>query len=104
MKKTLVGAIVAVAAVLSLSSCGTMPQHAETRIAMPAVVVVQGGPIGARVLIDNVDVGALAKKETRFSVASGTHDFRINMNGQELYNRQLFMQDGTQKVIYLGKQ
>ena len=91
------------AATLALSSCGGMPRHAETRVEQISTLVFEGGPEGAAILVNGTQVARLEKKRTTVQVADGTHQVRVVQGARVVYERSVFIQDGTRKVIPLAK-
>ena len=94
------GCLLVVAVVLS--SCGGVPRHAERRVEQISSLVFEGGPEGAVVLVNGAEVSKLGKKSTTVPIADGTHQVRVIAGARVLYDRSVFIQDGTQKVIPLA--
>ena len=86
-----------------LVSCGSMPKHAEVRIDPVASVIVRGAPAGANVYIDGRPAGTIAKATAPLAIAQGSHVIKvIGLQGETLYERTLFMEGNTQKVVVIG--
>ena len=97
--KLCVGAL----ALLSLSSCGAMPHHAELRVEQAAQLVFQDGPDGAVVTIDGAEAGQLSSATSDITIAGGTHRVGVRFQGRVIYEREVFIEGGVQKVISLTK-
>lgn len=89
------------AALLLLAGCGAMPRHAETRVARASAIEFVGGPVGADVLLGDQRIGGIAAGRTTVPVPDGTHRLRVMRGGAAIYDRLIFMQDGSRKVIAL---
>ncbi|GEQ99038.1 hypothetical protein JCM17844_26750 [Iodidimonas gelatinilytica] len=94
---------VALAASLLLAACGSMPKHANVRSDEPAIVQVIGAPEGSSVLWDGAILGQTSGKTTRFEVGAGSHKLVVRTGTQILFDRDIFIQDGTTRNIQIGQ-
>jgi uncharacterized protein YcfL len=101
MKRLSMAAMLA-ALSLGLVGCGAMPHHAETRVTRTSSLAFDGSPIGASIMIDGVEVAQLDGKPSAVPIADGTHHVVVRADGRILYDRKLFIQDGTRKKITLS--
>ena len=83
-------------ACLLVAACGGLPRYAETRRDEPARVELVGAPAGAELYVDGEMVGRI------FTIDKGTRRVEVRSGGAVIYRRDLFVQDGTTRVIDLG--
>lgn len=104
MRSTIIATTAAaLVAAFALASCGGTPRHSETRIEQVSTLVFEGGPEGASVLVNGMQVASLQKKSTTVPIADGTHQVKVMQGARVLYDRAVFIQDGTKKVIPLAQ-
>ena len=80
-----------------------MPHHAETRTELVPQLIFQGGPEGAIVNIDGAEVGRINGDKTKIAIGDGTHSVTVQWQGQTVFQKTIFIEDGTQKIIPLSK-
>lgn len=103
MSRRAISCLTGLAAFSIVGGCGALPRHAQTTQANPSSLVIVGGPAGATVLVDNVEAGALLPGRTVLPVADGSHVISVRLNGVEVHRESVFLQDGTRRLISLGK-
>lgn len=85
-----------------LASCGAQPKYVNMRVDQVSSLEIVGGPLGAAVLIDGIEVWQLkGSGKDKIPVSDGEHAVRIVSNGFDLYKRAIFVRDGTRKTIKL---
>lgn len=87
---------------LLVAACGGLPRYAETRRDEPARVELVGAPAGAELYVDGEMVGRISDDRRIFTVEKGTRRVEIRSGGTVIYRRDLFVQDGSTRVIDLG--
>jgi hypothetical protein len=89
----------------ALAACGATPRHYETRVDRTSTLEFRDGPVGAVVVVDGREVARLADtRATVVPVADGTRSLMVTTaGGATLYKGDVFIQDGTRKVIELGR-
>lgn len=87
-----------------LAGCGSMPSHTDVRAEEAAIIELRGQP-GAEISVDGVVVGSIPEraKSVRVSIAPGSHAVVVRLGGSTLYERTVFLQRGTVKVIGASK-
>lgn len=93
-----------IALTATLGACGATPRHHETRIDRVSSLEFRHGPVGAVVLVDGREVARLGDKVTIVPVADGTRSVLVAASGgATLFRGDVFIQDGTRKVIDLDR-
>jgi len=93
--------LVAAGLIFALAACGGLPKHAEVRVEQASMLVFQGGPSGASVVIDGKEVAKLTNKDTTVQIQDGSRQVKVLSGSNTLYERTVFIQDGTKKIIDL---
>lgn len=97
------GIIASALLVVTLSACGSLPKKTETRIDQAPIVTLQGVPAGAIIWIDGEPIGTAAGGDETFELRKGQREVEIVLNGQSIYKRSLFVQDGTTRVVDIAE-
>jgi hypothetical protein len=86
---------------MPLVACGGMPKHADIRPEVsPSIVIVDGPPMGS-IFIDNTPVATLVKGKANITVNPGMHQLRISDGTRTIYEKSVFMEGQTKKIISL---
>ncbi len=86
-------------AMLMLAGCGAMPHHAEVRTERRSTLVFPKGHAGAIVFIDGREAATLGRWTSPVPIPDGTHEVRVEKDGETIYARTVFIEDGTRKRI-----
>lgn len=92
----------AILACLTLTACGAMPKHADIRADEATILVVVGAPQGAAVVVDGRMLASQGGEGTRYVITPGTRHVEVFMGGNLLYERDVFVQEGTTREIHIG--
>jgi hypothetical protein len=87
-----------------LTACGGTPKRNELRVEESARIEIRNGS-GAEVFVDEVSLGTVpvGQHSFRFNAPSGVHRLVVRVSGRLLYDAQVFLNEGTVKVVPLGK-
>jgi PEGA domain len=97
-------AAILVLAPMILVGCGSLPAHTDVRVDEAAIIELRGRP-GAEISVDGAVVGSIPEnaKSVRVSIAPGTHAVIVRLGGRTVYERTVFLQRGTVKIIAASK-
>lgn len=84
-----------------VSACGALPHSASIRQSQSPILVFEGGPTNATIVIDGKTAGHTDGKSTNISIESGTHEVIVEHSNSQIYKKLIFIEDGTQKHIKL---
>jgi hypothetical protein len=86
-----------------LTGCGALPHSASTRTEAVSTLDFENGPENAVVLIDGHEAGSLTGKKTIIPISDGTHQVAVRAAAGLIYQKTVFIEDGTRKIIPLPK-
>jgi hypothetical protein len=89
----------------ALAACGATPRHYETQVDKTSALEFRHGPAGAVIMVDGREIARLADaKTTIVPVADGMRSLSVTTaGGTTLFKGDVFIQDGTRKVIELDR-
>lgn len=89
---------------MALSACGSLPKHEDIRMEEKAIIEVRGGD-GVEVWVDGKMEDRISSdaKLVRVTVPSGNRSVVVKRDSVVLYQRSVFVQRGTVKVIDVKK-
>ncbi|MAU40370.1 MAG: hypothetical protein CMF31_01995 [Kordiimonas sp.] len=87
---------------LVLAACGSMPKHYNTRGTDTPEISIMNAPEGSTLLLDGQNIGAVTAERHIIPVAKGSHDISIMNAGSVIYERTIFIENGTRKEIDLS--
>jgi len=84
-----------------------MPKHAVTAGSGYPVLVFKNAPEGAVAKVEDTGQTLVLtakdrKKPNMLAVQPGMHKVTVSLNGRTLYERDVFVQGETQKIIEIG--
>lgn len=83
-----------------LMACGALPKHAETRSDQPTTIMLSSLPLGATVTIDGrTAYGTDDKGNLSIPVKAGMHAVEVRMGSTVIYQREVFLDEGTARKI-----
>ncbi len=85
-----------------LSACGAMPHHQELRTNPLSHLIVSGFSEGAVVYLDGNQVATVSKHMDPLVISQGTHKVEVREGGSVSYERELFIELGTDREIRKG--
>ena len=89
-------------ACFTLSACGAMPKHADIRADQATYLVLLDAPAGASVTVDGVFTASQDDEGARYVIAPGTRHVEVFLGGNLLYEREVFIREGTTREIRVG--
>lgn len=92
----------AILACFTLSACGAMPKHADIRADQATWLVLLNAPEGAAVSVDGVVTASEEGKGERYVITAGTRHIEVFIGGSILYERDIFITEGTTREIRVG--
>lgn len=92
----------AILACFTLSACGAMPKHADIRADQATWLVLLNAPEGAAVSVDGVITASQDDKGERYVISAGTRHIEVFIGGSILYERDIFIREGTTREIRVG--
>jgi hypothetical protein len=105
----LLGGLLLVCAAILVSSCVQLPTEkqevADLRPRLSFSVPENIDPQRYRVVVDNLDMGALADYsggQRALKVLSGTHVIRIQGDGQTIHEERIYLGDGATRQLQIG--
>lgn len=93
---------IAILACFTLSACGAMPKHADIRADQATWLVLLNAPAGASVVVDGVVMASQKGKGERYVISAGTRHVEVFIGGSILYERDIFIREGTTREIRVG--
>lgn len=93
------------AACAVLAACGSLPKHAEVRTDEAPTIRVVGAPVGSHVMVDGtlVSVTEARTHKRPIPVSGGNHRVQVVLGQQVLYDREVFIQPGTERQIKIDQ-
>lgn len=92
----------AILACFTLTACGAMPKHADIRADEATYLVLLNAPAGSAVSVDGVITASQDEEGTRYVITAGTRHVEVYIGGSILYEREIFIQEGTTREIRIG--
>ncbi len=84
------------------AGCGALPHSAAVRTETASTLVFEKGPENAVVVIDGQEAGHLAGNRTIIAIPNGTHDVVVRTAIGIVFQKTVFIEDGTRKIIPLS--
>ena len=87
---------------VSLSLACAYPVQQVEQVEERPLLVVEGAPEGARLLVDGIDAGlasSFSGKEGALRVLPGRHVVEVVDGGRSLYRKEVFLGSASTKVI-----
>jgi hypothetical protein len=87
---------------VSLSVACTYPTQQVKQVEERPLIVVEGAPEGARLLVDGIDAGLASHfsgEEAALRVLPGRHVIEVVDGGRSLYRKEVFVGSASTKVI-----
>jgi hypothetical protein len=79
-----------------------MPKHADIRADEATILILVGAPDGAALSVDGVMLASQSGDGKRYVIAPGTRHVEVFLGGNLLYERDVFIQEGTTREIRVG--
>ncbi len=92
----------AILACFALSACGAMPKHADIRADQATYLILLEAPAGAVVTVDGVITASQEGEGVRYVITPGTRHVEVFLSGSILYQRDIFIKEGTTREIRVG--
>ena len=87
---------------VSLSLACTYPVQQVQQVEERPLIVVEGAPEGAHLLVDGIDAGlasSFSGEEAALRVLPGRHVVEVVHGGRSLYRKEVFVGSASTKVI-----
>jgi hypothetical protein len=86
-----------------LTGCGALPHTASIRTEVVSTLIFVNGPANATVIIDGREAGNISGEKTIIPVSDGTHEVTVRAATSVIYQKTIFIVDGTRRIIQLSK-